>query len=1252
MKMIQRMFQLNLKMHEAVALKKIMASVMLPIFLLQMTSCNLILANVARAAEGETVFVEEVKSEEIKLEEPKVEEVKIEIPKVAPTLVEAPKNDSVTVEVAKEMVVEKEPVAEIAESDAPLVQEPILVIEGSENSPTAETAPIIVEESVATSDVPTITEQSADGAITPEAASTDSTSSPQADSTSSPQVASIEAPEKEVWSIDGQKAVTNNPVELGKVYVAPQNEQVTVTFTKLPENPGTLSIEEITLSDKQVAELGALSNKAYDITSNMTDGTFAYELTLPKPKDEKNVQIKFAEDVAGLKKAETMPNEYVDINNENVSTVLDHFTVFIIAVHTGTVGMFMDWSYVDCSESVSADKYVILKDSTSILTSPSMNFDAYNNPQTLTFDARTYEGVVPSNNIITVSISTDGGASWSVLGSVTPVNSTMATQAPFDLSAYDGTSVKLKMETLGADGTRGAGIDNIKIQGEEFCGNGLIEAAETCDDKNIANGDGCSAVCAVEPEYSCAGEPSVCTDVTAPVGGSISYTPTGHTNALSVDITYNIGTDSASGLKLSSGRIQRRVGDTSGMGCSGWGAWSNLVFETDGSYTDNTIQDGKCYRYRYFIVDNAVNVAVFMPDPITTVKVDRVAPVISGTPANIIKEMNSFSGAKVSFVKPTALDAVSGSVPVSCTPPSASIFPYGATTVTCSATDDAGNSSSSSFTVTVQDTTGPFGVSIAYPPVGFSNEAAINITYNVGNDFSGVDLATGRIQRRMGDLSGGICAWGTWNFLAFDNDGSYTDSAVMDGKCYQYRYIIRDILGNQTIGKTAGMVGIDRTAPSVDAGTDKYTNADFSQDATASDGTSGIATYLWEKVSGPGTVTFGTPNAEDTTVSVDVIGNYVLRLTVTDQAGNSATDEFTKYRLSEITAHKFNDYNANGTNDDEADLSGWPFRIYEGADCQGSALSESAVYTDENGNVLFGGLLPGNYSVKEENVPANWRNTTGLCQNISVLPGEDGSVEFGNQELATITIQKVTDDRKSDETFWFSSSFGSNFLLGNGGSHGSGFIVPGSYSVTEQDEDGWDLKSIVCTDSDLKSATFVFGATVNFVLNPGENVSCTFTNKDDKRKEEDDNGGGGNNNAPFFGLVAGRTTGGGFTPGNETEEAPESPAVQNEGNVSQGQVQGAVAGEETACQSWPMWAWILMLVVYGGAFNYRSFSDLIQQKQRRWFVQLLLSLGAVIFWYSFDTCGTFGWFPIMILLGGAASFIFYLYKFGRRNSIA
>ena len=43
------------------------------------------------------------------------------------------------------------------------------------------------------------------------------------------------------------------------------------------------------------------------------------------------------------------------------------------------------------------------------------------------------------------------------------------------------------------------------------CGNGVVDAGEGCDDGGTTNGNGCSAACTVENGYTCTGSPSVCT---------------------------------------------------------------------------------------------------------------------------------------------------------------------------------------------------------------------------------------------------------------------------------------------------------------------------------------------------------------------------------------------------------------------------------------------------------------------------------------------------------------------------------------------------------------------------------------------------------------------------------------------------------------------------------------------------------------------------------------------------------------------
>ena len=88
-------------------------------------------------------------------------------------------------------------------------------------------------------------------------------------------------------------------------------------------------------------------------------------------------------------------------------------------------------------------------------------------------------------------------------------------------------------------------------------------------------------------------------------------------------------------------------------------------------------------------------------DSMTYTIVDTTPPVITLGVTSISVEATTGSGATVTYAQPTGLDAVDGAVPVSCTPPSGSTFPLGTSTVTCTATDIAGNTATATFTVTV-----------------------------------------------------------------------------------------------------------------------------------------------------------------------------------------------------------------------------------------------------------------------------------------------------------------------------------------------------------------------------------------------------------------------------------------------------------------------------------------------------------------------------------------------------------------------
>lgn len=128
---------------------------------------------------------------------------------------------------------------------------------------------------------------------------------------------------------------------------------------------------------------------------------------------------------------------------------------------------------------------------------------------------------------------------------------------------------------------------------------------------------------------------------------------------------------------------------------------ASVTVVTTGSV--NTALPGT-YVLTYSSTDDAGNIGTAT----RTVNVsDATAPVISGVPANMTLEATSPAGAIGTYTLPTANDDVDGVVVVVCTPVSGSTFPLGLSTVTCSATDAALNVQSTSFTVTVLDTTAP-----------------------------------------------------------------------------------------------------------------------------------------------------------------------------------------------------------------------------------------------------------------------------------------------------------------------------------------------------------------------------------------------------------------------------------------------------------------------------------------------------------------------------------------------------------------
>ncbi|MGB5335751.1 MAG: HYR domain-containing protein, partial [Woeseiaceae bacterium] len=115
---------------------------------------------------------------------------------------------------------------------------------------------------------------------------------------------------------------------------------------------------------------------------------------------------------------------------------------------------------------------------------------------------------------------------------------------------------------------------------------------------------------------------------------------------------------------------------------------------------------------------------------------DTTDPVITVPAATISAEQSSPAGAIVNYTV-TATDVADPAPAIACSLPSGSVFPAGVTTVTCTATDAAGNSASGNFDVVVADTMPP---TLTVPAGGIDADLVSTAGANV--DFSGAVTAT------------------------------------------------------------------------------------------------------------------------------------------------------------------------------------------------------------------------------------------------------------------------------------------------------------------------------------------------------------------------------------------------------------------------------------------------------------------------------------------------------------------------------
>ncbi|MCK4636137.1 MAG: hypothetical protein KAT32_04710 [Candidatus Moranbacteria bacterium] len=120
----------------------------------------------------------------------------------------------------------------------------------------------------------------------------------------------------------------------------------------------------------------------------------------------------------------------------------------------------------------------------------------------------------------------------------------------------------------------------------------------------------------------------------------------------------------------------------------------------------------------------------------------------------------------------------------------------------------------------------------------------------------------------------------------------------------------------------------------------------------------------------------------------------------------------------------------------------------------------------------------------------------------------------------------------------------------------------------------------------------------------------------------------------------------GETPEDEIEdevEEVEEDEPKSVIKVNKVEDKGIVAGEQTCQDKWPLWVWILILVVYGGLVSLIGNStDTKDENASSIFWQAVLMIVTLVIWYFFDVCRLYIWVPILTIIGGAIiATIFY-----------
>ena len=174
------------------------------------------------------------------------------------------------------------------------------------------------------------------------------------------------------WTVDSEKgyAETKEAVKLGVKYIFPEEEGVSVTFSCLPKNiddRSVLRIQEVKVSDLNLPEeFKTDAEFAYDITTDMVNGEFEYDLTLPKPEGVEVDVIYIEKSLEEVTTEKISKGDLITVNEDDITQKkdkedlkveeLDHLTIFMVVDGTSIPNNWGGWEdYYDAQGNLVTD---------------------------------------------------------------------------------------------------------------------------------------------------------------------------------------------------------------------------------------------------------------------------------------------------------------------------------------------------------------------------------------------------------------------------------------------------------------------------------------------------------------------------------------------------------------------------------------------------------------------------------------------------------------------------------------------------------------------------------------------------------------------------------------------------------------------------------------------------------------------------------------------------------------------------------